>query len=369
MRILLLGATGTIGRRVAGELVRDPRVSELVIGGRSRRSLDRLDSMLGADGIRTAIVDATDPDDVADAAAGCDVITSAAGPAYALEATSIEGALRAGVHYVSLNDDAVAAEHALDRDEQARSAGVAVVSGCGASPGLTNLLIALARNRVGMMEEVGVAFAASAAESVGPASALHLAHSLGSDASVIESGEEVIERAGTHPRPVYFPDPVGWVETFRTGHPEVSFLRRSHPDAKTIGFRIGLTEKPVMDILRASAAAKLFETEPRRQSWLRLTGPLRPLFVVLPPRGSTWAALRVNVWGRDGTVDEVSYGASDHIVNLAAVPLALAAIELGSGEIRRPGVLAPDEAFDARRFLRGVTERGIRIAMLEPEKL
>ena len=369
MRVLLLGATGTIGRRVAGELLRHPKVDGVVLAGRNQDALDRLSSVLGGEKTRTALADATAPDEVADVAEGCDVIASAAGPGYDLEAPSMEGALRAGVHYVSLNDDEVAARAALERHERAVACGVTIVAGCGASPGLTNLLISLARQRIGIVDEIGVAFAASAAEATGPASALHLAHSLGTDAGLIESGQEVVCRPGTQPRPVFFPDPVGWVETFRTGHPEVPFLRRRHPEASTIGFRIGLTEKPAMDVMRASAAAKLFQTEKGRRSWLRLAEPLRPLLVALPPRGSRWAALRVNVWGHDGTMKEVSFGAADHIANLAAVPLALAAVELASGEARMPGVLAPDEAFDARDFLRDVTKRGIRVAVLEPETL
>lgn len=369
MRVLLLGATGTIGRRVAGELVRHDRVREVVLAGRRTESLERLAGILGGDHVRTVPVDATEADEVADAAEGCDVIASAAGPGYALEGSSIEGALRAGTHYVSLNDDAEAASKAIARNDHAEAAGVAIVSGCGASPGMTNLLVSRGRARVGDIEEVGVALAASAAESTGAASALHLAHSLGSEAVEIDSGIEVSERAGTKPRPVYFPDPVGWVETFRTGHPEVAYLRRQYPDAQTLGFRIGLTEKAVMDVLRASAASGLFNGENRRQTWLRMTSPMRPFFVSLPPRGSRWSALRVNVWGRDGGSHEVSYGAADHIANLAAIPLALAAVELGSGAARRPGVLAPDEAFDAREMLRAITQRGVRVAVLEPEKL
>jgi len=369
VRVLLLGATGSIGRRVAGELVRNEKVREVIVAGRRKESLDRLTSILGSESIRTVLVDATEPDDVADAAEGCDVIASAAGPGYALEASSIEGALRAGTNYVSLNDDAEATVDALARNDRAEASGVAVVSGCGASPGITNLLVSRARARIGEVDEVGVAFAASAAESTGAASALHLAHSLGSDAIEVDSGQEVTERAGSKPRPVFFPDPVGWVETFRTGHPEIAYLRRQYPSAQTLGFRIGLTEKAVMDVLRASAASRLFDGEARRQTWLRVTSPLRPFFTSLPPRGSRWSALRVNVWGRNGGAQEVSFGAADHIANLAAIPLALAAVELGSGAARRPGVLAPDEAFDARDLLRQITQRGVRIAVLEAERL
>jgi hypothetical protein len=230
-------------------------------------------------------------------------------------------------------------------------------------------LVARARTRVGEIGEVGIALAASAAESTGTASALHLAHSLASEALEIDSGQEVAARAGSNPRRVYFPDPVGWVETFRVGHPEIAHLRRRYPDAQTIGFRIGLTEKAVMDVVRASAAARLLGSEAKRQTWLRLTSPMRPFFSSLPPRGSRWSALRVDVWGTNGGAQEMSLGAADHIANLAAIPLALAAVELGSGAARRPGVLAPDEAFDAGSMLRAITQRGVRIAVLEPEML
>ena len=155
-----------------------------------------------------------------------DVIVNCAGPGYQLEAHAVRAAVAAGVNYVSLCDDHDGAEQALAHDPLRRPRNhdhqrVRV------EPRDHELLGASRRRRAGRGARDPHRSAASSADSEGYASAQHLVHALSQDAPFSSEGTVASQKAGTAPKLVYFPDPVGWVETFVCGHPELSTIPRS----------------------------------------------------------------------------------------------------------------------------------------------
>lgn len=363
MRVLLLGANGQIGRRCASELLRHPEVQRLTLAGRDRGSLQQMaDNMQG----RAEVVsfDITDGH-LGEHAKEHDRIVSCAGPGYQLEALCVEGALQAGVDYVSLNDDLTAAREVAERRQDAITRGVTILSGCGAAPGLTDLLVALSGEELDLIEEVEISFAASSADGGGTATDLHFIAMLDRAA---RGDLQQLQEGARAPHPVYFPEPVGWIETFPCGHPEQLSMAQNHPELKAFRFRVGLAEKAVMDVVRAGIAARLSHGEARRRLWLRSAAPMRPLLQKLSLKAAPWTALRTDVRGRRGTRNKtVSYGIVDHLVNLASIPLAQAAIDLPRAEPL--GVVTADRVFEPRDFLRKVAARGLTFARLEPHNL
>ena len=365
MKVLVVGAAGSVGRRVAAELAQSDEVEELIVTARDPAGADRVASMLGP-GTTGEGLDVHDVDRFISLAGRADVVVCAAGPYYLLETDAVRAAIDAKTHYISLCDDQTEVDAVLALDGEAKDAGVTVVSGCGVSPGLTNLLISVGAEEIDEVEEIDIAVAASSADTSGEASTLHFLHQMASPAPWISDGSTDEVRAGTSPRLIYFPDPVGWVETFRSGHPEIMTMPRTYPGLRSLRFRIGLTERAAMDVVRGAAAARLLGSEQQRRLWLRMSEPLRPVVEALPPRGAAWTAARVDVRGHyDGKPTTVSLAVVDHLANLAAVPLAHAALELARGGADS-GVRGPEKAFDARSFLKAIAERGIRIARLDP---
>jgi saccharopine dehydrogenase-like NADP-dependent oxidoreductase len=296
------------------------------------------------------------------------VIVNCAGPGYALENHAVCAAVAAGVDYVSLCDDHTGTDDALRHDTAAKEAGVTIVSGCGVSPGITNFLVQAAVTELGQVREVQIAVAASSADSDGYASAQHLVYSLAQDAPFLSEGAIASQSAGTSPKLVYFPEPVGWVETFLCGHPEVSTIPRARRDLSTMQFRLGLTERVVMDLLRGSRVSGLFRSEVGRRMWLSATWPSRSMVARIPPRGAAWTAARVDVHGGvGGTPSIVSLAVVDHLVNLASLTIKEAALALARGEARAKGVRGPEEVFDGGAILQRLSQRGIRAARLESE--
>ena len=364
LTVLLLGATGALGRRAAGELVRAREVGRVLAGGRDHAELHDLVAAFG--GAEGKVEAAEITRDRAELFASADVVVSCAGPPGEAETRFVEAALEANVPYVSLCDDAGSTRDALRLGETARPNGPTVVVGCGLRPGLTNLLFRLAADGMDSVEAGSISVAQSISSDTGPASELHDLQILASDNAVLSEGRLEISPGGSSPQLVYFPDPVGWVETFRCAHPEVFTLPNSNPGLKDLQWRFGLSEKPAMDVLRASVAVGFGRSSASRRSWLRLSGALRPMFERFSSTGS-WSAARVDVWGtKDGRTSEVSMAVVDHLANLATVPLVWAAVGLGAGAIRKPGVWAAEDVIDPRALVKYLSRRGIRVAKLEP---
>lgn len=367
MRVLLLGATGAAGRRTAAELLRQPEIEHLVVSGRSRTAVTQLAASLGGGSSR---IEARSGDVAVGPLpdlGGVDVIVSCAGPQYETEEAAVRAAIAAGVSYVSLCDEHAALQRVQELNDEARQAGTTIVNGCGLSPGITNMLVAHAARELDGVETIDIALARSSAEAKGPATARHFLYEMGYEAPVIEDRRGRMTKAGTSPKLVYFPEPAGWVETFRCGHPEVVTLPARYPTLENLGFRIGLIERITMDTARAFAATPLVRSEGARRFFISATRPLRPLIDRLPPSGAPWTAARIDVRGsKRGAPVTVSFGTVDRLLNYAAVPLTLAALRLGNSDVSGTGVLAADEAFDAPDFLSELTRRGIGIGRLEP---
>jgi saccharopine dehydrogenase-like NADP-dependent oxidoreductase len=370
LNILIIGATGNVGGRVAIELFRSGEVKRLRLSARDREEAASLAARFSASSPTDVVPQQLDVAEgrLSELLRGEDVVVNCAGPGYELEEHAVRAAIAAGVDYVSLCDDHTGTDAALRHDHAASEAGITVVSGCGLSPGITSYLVGAAAAGLDAIADVQIAVAASSADSDGYASARHLIFSLSQEAPFISDGALSSDKAGTIPRRIYFPEPVGWVETFICGHPEVSTIPRMRADLASVQFRIGLTERVVMDLIRASRASGLLRTEAMRKAWLKATWPTRSVVERIPPRGATWTAARVDVHGTlNGTASIVSLGVVDHLVNLASLSIKEAALALGRGEARAKGVRGPEEAFDPATMLKRLSQRGVRTARLEPE--
>jgi saccharopine dehydrogenase-like NADP-dependent oxidoreductase len=367
LSILVLGATGAMGRRTAAELARTPEVGRVVVAGRARASLDELHAFLGGPRGKGEPVLLRSPDarDLTDLFARVDAVVSCVGPSAPVELQFVEASVAARVPYVSLCDDARVTRAALE--PSTRREGPTIVLGCGLRPGLTNLLFALAAADMDSVDAASIAIAGSVSSEKGPASELHYLECLDEDVAVLTEGRLEVNPAGSSPHLVFFPDPVGWVETFPCAHPEVFTLRRSQPNMRSLEWRFGLVERPAMDALRAASALGLARSAGRRRGWLRVSSSVMPLLERFSSARGGWTAARVDVWGtRGGHSAETSIAVVDHLSNLVTVPLAHVAVELASKRLDKPGVWTADEALDAAAVLGHLARRGVRIARLQP---
>jgi saccharopine dehydrogenase-like NADP-dependent oxidoreductase len=369
VKALVVGATGIQGRRTATELARSEAVDKLALAGRDGDRLSEMADLLGGRvEMATILLDSSDAAQVAEACAQVDVIVSCAGPAHLTEPACIKGALAAGTPCVTLGDDHSTTQSIAALNESAVDSKTTVVSGCGLSPGLTNLLAVYAGRELEEIIEIQIAVACSLRDHLGSAMVRNLLRAFSDDARYVSEWRDLSSRAGGLPELAYFPEPVGWVETFNCSHPEVVTLRRRFPDIRSLRYRTGLTERAGMDAIRGPAALRLARSDAARRVWARVLRAIEPAISSLPPRSPQWTGARVDVRGRvDGRSATITLGIADHLSNLVSATVVHAALELGSRRVERPGINAPEDALDSAALLSFLYGRGMRVGRLTPE--
>ncbi len=138
LRVMVLGAYGSAGRAVVSSLAALDEV-DLVAGGRRASPLEGLAAQV--DKLHTVVVDAHDRQSLHRALTDVDVVINCIGPYIGNGLHIIEAAVDAHTHYVDLASEQEHLRRALRFGDAARAAGVTVLVGAGAYPGLSGLLL------------------------------------------------------------------------------------------------------------------------------------------------------------------------------------------------------------------------------------
>lgn len=137
LHVLLVGASGVFGSRLAGRLAVEPDVA-LTLAGRRQASLEPVRDAIGGGAVRCLDRDLIEARDLA----GYDLVIDAAGPFQASGTRLVEAAIGAGVDYLDLADGRDWVCGFAERfDAQAKAAGVALVTGASSIPALSHAAI------------------------------------------------------------------------------------------------------------------------------------------------------------------------------------------------------------------------------------
>jgi short subunit dehydrogenase-like uncharacterized protein len=229
--VLLLGASGHMGRLIAAELA--DRGMSIGLAGRDTEALTQLARRLSGHEARSEVrtVDGINSASMAEALVDARVVLSTIGPFVRWAGPVLEACLVGGVSYVDIANEWQAVRQLLDRDGQARERGITLVSGAGFGVAATETLVlrlmgdtSLTPARVRIAGAPGVA-----TRSEGVASTIREAMTQGAityrDGQVarepLGTGATVLSFGGAQRR--VFPGPVGDLEAARiaSGAPEV----------------------------------------------------------------------------------------------------------------------------------------------------
>lgn len=136
LAVLLVGASGVFGSRLAELAVSEPGVA-LTLAGRTESSLDALAARIGGGAVRLIDRDLATAKDLA----GYDLVIDTAGPFQQSHCRLIEAAIVAGVDYLDLADGRTFVGEIGRFDASARAAGVSVITGASSIPALSHAVI------------------------------------------------------------------------------------------------------------------------------------------------------------------------------------------------------------------------------------
>jgi saccharopine dehydrogenase-like NADP-dependent oxidoreductase len=156
LRVLVVGAGGQ-GAPCASMLSRDPEVSEIVLADIDLELAEKVAGKIGSDKIATMCVDAGNPKDLLKAAKDVDTIINLTLPRF--NVNIMEAAFKSGAHYVdtalgNLIWRQLLEKKPLEFDDDFKDAGLTAVIGCGGSPGITNVLIRYACDKLDSVDVI-----------------------------------------------------------------------------------------------------------------------------------------------------------------------------------------------------------------------
>ena len=126
--IVVYGATGFVGRLVAGHLAGGG--ARVALAGRSKAKLERVRDELGVDW-PLIVADTDDPASLAAMAQQARVVATTVGPYRRGGIGLVDACIAAGAHYCDLTGEILFAHESLTRHEAAESAGVKIVHSVG----------------------------------------------------------------------------------------------------------------------------------------------------------------------------------------------------------------------------------------------
>ena len=217
----------------------EPLLAQLPAGLATAAQLDLYD----ADGLRTAI-------------GGAALVVLGAGPYTRTAGPVMDACLSAGVPYLDFDDDIESTLHALTLNDAAREAGVPMYIGCGASPGITNVLVADAAAELDTVENIDVYWVVGDERgSIGRAVVDHMLRVAAGPCMTWEDGGPVMHQSWLETRWTRMGGGLGLTMVHETAHPEPVTLPRKYPNARNIRCFGGLDPVPYNGIVRGIGLA------------------------------------------------------------------------------------------------------------------
>ena len=214
-------------------------VDEIVIADRDGQRARAFAEKCGSKASAVA-VDVLDEIALADLLKATDVVVTTVGPYYRFGLPVLRAAIRAGCHYLDINDDWEPTLEMLELDEEAKKAGVTAIIGMGASPGLSSLMAVKSMNELDTVDDLITGWGTGGhdeelSEESGQGGTLraaneHWIHQLTGKIRVWRDGD-YRDADPFEEIPVDYPG-VGLVTTHTVGHPEPITLPLFRPEIR-----------------------------------------------------------------------------------------------------------------------------------------
>ncbi len=382
MKVVVLGGCGAMGTETSRDLAATSDFDEITIAdlnvARAQALADELNGSAGGDRVRAAAVDASDEEALLAIIQAHDVVANTMTYHFGLNAT--RAAIRAGKGYVDLGGLHNTPKQ-LDMTGDAQAAGVAIVLGCGATPGVTNVLVRRGADDLDSVEAVHIAFASHRSLAPSPGLLDTVIDEFNPEASrfYFEDGRLVEVRPFDGARMVRFQPPVGEQEVYFVPHSETHTLSRFiGKGLRRVDVR-GAWRPEIMRALRmfldyrliTSDSVSINGTTVRAKEFLR-AHLLQEASDGRGLDGGDWAfLLHVEVLGkRAGREARRIYrtshpGMSDWgrqaTAKMTGIPASIGVQLLAHGAVKATGVMAPEVAFEPVQFIGELARRGIYV--------
>ncbi|WP_216637573.1 saccharopine dehydrogenase family protein [Mycobacterium asiaticum] len=254
-KVVFIGAAGEMCRVAVEALAKAPTDLNFVLSDIRPEQVEPLARKL--DGRATAQqLDLYDADALRATIAGASLVILGAGPYVRTSAPVIEACLELKIPYLDYDDDVESTEHALSLAGRAKEAGIPIYVGCGASPGMSNVMAVDAADDLDTVERIDLCWLVGEERpNVGRAVLEHMLSISAGDCETWDHGARTVHEsflpAGTFPILADQEE----VLLYETAHPEPVTLPRKYFQASRIRCVGGLDPAPMNGLFRGVALA------------------------------------------------------------------------------------------------------------------
>jgi len=364
MRVVILGGCGDMAQVADRLLVEENDVEELVIADLDYDKAEKMAGELGPK-VKASKVDAMDHQSVLDAVRGFDVALGFIGPFYMFERKIVDACIDAGTPYVSIMDDYDAYLDVIELDEKAKKAGMTMICGLGNSPGITNLLAKKGYQSMDAPEKIHIQWAGGSGEAVGAANVKHVMHIFAGTTLQWINGKHIRVKTGTDKKIVEFPEPMGKLPVYYTGHAESVSVPLNLKGLKEVTLHGGIHPPWIARLASFFGTLRLSDTPKKRDRIAKIMVPLEEMGV-FGKGGIDKSVFRIDAYGtHEGKKKHHYYTGVGHIADITSIPAVEGALMIGRGELNKPGVHASESALEPDDFLPRLEKRGIDLKYYE----
>jgi lysine 6-dehydrogenase len=377
MRMLVLGA-GLQGSACAFDLLRNRDVTEVRLADLHIAHLPEFLAPFSGDRLIPTPLDVRDREAVLALMRQCDAVMCALPYYFNLEMT--ECAVEAGAHFCDLGGNTEIVFQQKGLHERAKSKGLSVIPDCGLAPGMVNILAEHGIRQLDQVEAVRI-YVGGLPENPEPPLNYQIVYSLEGVLDyyttlswVLRDGRLTQVTALSERERVDFESPVGELEAFHTAGGLSTMGFRYEGKIPTMEYKT-LRYPGHAEIMQAIRELGMLALDPvdvdgikviPREVFIATAGPR-----LRKPDSPDLVALRVTVEGkRNGRDTRLGWELLDYfdrehgisaMMRTTGYSLAITGQMQARGEIRGAGVLTPDEAVDAERYIGELGKRGIEI--------
>ena len=375
MRALVLGGAGAVCKETTRDLALTSDFEEIVIADANPAAVDRLLAEIGNPRLKPIGFSADDYDAMLRLFPQFDLVVN--GLPFRYDVIVNRACVEAGVNGLDLSS----LDEQFGLHEAASAKGMIFVPGVGATPGVTNMMVAKAAEQLDRMDTVEIGFAAY--RSLAPAPGL-LTTTLWEFDPEEEARQQVVfeDGAWTHSPPLsgakafQFHELIGEQTAYYVPHDEAYTLPRSYPSLRRVSVR-GCFPPRVMELMSALVHSGILGLDTIRLDGREFAAmdAIRALLWQNPvsKQNPVWAyGLVVEVTGkragrrmlhryRNHHPPQQEWGGEAAYYKNVGLPLSIGAQLIARGDVKGHGVLPPERAFPVAPFFKALAERGITI--------
>ncbi len=379
MKILALGGCGQQGRSAVRALLSFEEVAAVTVADIDAAAAELFCEALASERVRPLALDVTDEGALKNAMTAHDVILNCVGPFFRFAEIVVGAAIDVGVNYVDICDDTAPTITLLDNyDERAKRAGVGMLIGMGASPGLLNVIARHGANRLDRVENIRLYWNVSIndvdeGEGDSPAIFQHAVELIAGDTVQYLDGRFQRVEGGGGQVAVDFPH-LGEQLVYYVSHPEPATIPR-YIDARNVTNQggclglddvlLGLKSLGLTNHRTLSIKGHVFDAADVAVAVLaNLAANSEPVPTdVIPACSDMLTVIEGTQNGRE-TRHRYIVEADGQLPSMGPITGGAAAVcvlMMGSGEIERRGVFAPEGGIEPDTFFSRMEKLGFRV--------